>query len=142
MARTKATKKLVLNETHPRGYTGLPYLTGIQSIDKMCWVVVIDNIDRSTYTWYNPELARSEGELMLLLHTVEMWVNAGKLVPLSIFVCKQDLQDKLHHMFQSYKSDEIVRVMGPLWSFDMVGYRTSSGRLINPKIKRKKVKRV
>lgn len=133
MKKSKNSIPLIY-ETHPEGYTGLPFITLIR-YNKTQQLTVIDEKINDIIHAYVLDICPTQNlDPQVFLQLVNVWYhNERDKIPLSIYLSRLNLTSTYSKIHRKFDIDFITRIIGPVYE-----YKTN----IKPNIKRRKRKSI
>jgi hypothetical protein len=107
-------------ESHPMEYHGYSFITLIQFKDRNL-LTVVDNYNRKTVKAYVLDFCEAEQvDELTVINVANNWYDDGKpTYPISVEFSKNHLTPTVSKIYRTYAVESIVRVIGPLFSFEM-----------------------
>ena len=107
-------------ETHPTSYNGYPFITLMQ-INSQHILAIIDNYDKKNVKAYVLDYCEAsrvdEGSV---INTACDWYQEGSpSYPISVEFSKRNLTSEVAAIYRTYSIDSIIRVIGPMYTFDV-----------------------
>lgn len=115
----KLTVPLIV-ESHPKDYTGYPFLTLVQ-YRKNPMLVIVDNVDDEILRTFVLDLCGPEGvNEELLLKTAQYWYdnNRGNF-PISVEFSKMGLTPQTSKIYRALNIEFVSRMIGPVPKYPM-----------------------
>jgi hypothetical protein len=115
----KPTVPLIL-ESHPKDYTGYPFLTLVQ-YHKVPMLVIVDNRDGDTVKVFVLDMCSPEGvdEEMLFKTAIYWYENNRNNFPISIEFSKMGIAEQTSKIYRVLNLEFVSRVIGPFPLFPM-----------------------
>lgn len=109
----------MIKELHPNNYNGYPFITLIQFHDQHI-ITIIDNVDKKTLKAYVLDLCEAEGvNESAVIQVASEWYSTAMDYPVSIEFSKRGMTNDVSRIYRTYPIENIIRVIGPLKTFDM-----------------------
>jgi len=109
----------MIKEPHPANYNGYPFITLIQFHDRHI-ITIVDNVDKKILKAYALDLCEAESvNESAIIQVTSEWYASNTTYPLSIEFAKRDMTDEVSRIYRTYAVENVVRVIGPIKSFDM-----------------------
>lgn len=107
-------------ENHPDDYNGFPFITLIQFEEEHV-LTIVDNYDKRTIKAYVLDYCKLSNvdEFNLVSVANNWWNNNKPPYPISIEFSRRNMTIETSKIYRSFVVESVVRVIGPLFSFDM-----------------------
>lgn len=119
-SKLKKNKKYnYIKEDHPSSYKGYPFIALIQ-FKKSHLLIIVDNISKDKLKGYVIDLCGpSNVDEEEFITAVEDWYNTKRNIPLSVYFSANGLATSFQRIYRLFPMEEIIRVIGPLFTYDM-----------------------
>lgn len=110
----------LIHETHPKDYTGYPFLTLLQ-YHKTPMLVIVDNRDGNTVKVFVLDMCGPEGvdEELLLQTAIHWYKNNRNNFPISVEFSRVGITNHTSKIYRVLNLEFVSRVIGPFPIFPM-----------------------
>lgn len=120
MASKRNSQPPLIVEQHPKEYDGYPFITLIQFKTEHI-LCIVDNADETTINAYVLDLCgptqTSEEDI---INVAAEWFSRASSYPLSIEFSKRGMSEQTQHLYKTFHTEFVTRVIGPLPSYPML----------------------
>lgn len=108
-------------ESYPTSYQGYPFLTLLHLTNGTNLYTLIDNTHQNRLKIYDLNMCVhfNINELQLMQVAHDWWTNSKDNYPISIEFSKRQLSDITSQIYKNISIDNISRIVGPTFSYDM-----------------------
>lgn len=121
---TRRAKPQLIIESHPKDYTGYPFVTLIQYQDQPL-LTIVENMDEDKIQAYVLDLCGPEGidEEELIEIALNWYTNSRNLHPISIEFAKRDIIADTSRIFRILNTNFVTRFIGLASKYNVKDYQ-------------------
>lgn len=130
---TRKPKCSLLIESHPKDYTGYPFITLIQYQDQTL-LTIVDNMDETKIMAYVLDFCGPERiDEQMVLNIAKCWFdNSREMYPVSIAFANHDLLGNTSRLYRIMNINFVTRFIGPASKYTINQCQTIKRRKRKP----------